>query len=88
MSYVELMRAGSLRPFADFVGVMFTFNAGMHAYVSALPVCAHVPWCPTLAVLRSNPDTIVSCRYLHGTLHGYEWVAPWSTRETKESHDH
>ena len=33
MSYVELMKAGSVRPFADFVGIMFTFNAGMHAYV-------------------------------------------------------
>lgn len=36
MSYVELMRAGSLRPFADFVGIMFTVNCGMHAYVSAV----------------------------------------------------
>ena len=33
MSYVELMKAGSVRPFVDFVGVMYTFNAGMHAYV-------------------------------------------------------
>lgn len=42
---------------------------------------------------RNNRATACSrrdylCRYLHGTMHGFDWVAPWANRETKESHDH
>lgn len=107
MSYIELMRAGSVRPFTDFVGVMFTFNCAMHAYVYSphsqrkhapiiravalfallwLPAAESVQlvglpeeftMIPNLAFPHSiptrTPTQALVCRYLHGTMHGYEW---------------